>query len=157
LFIVHYVFWVNIISYFTQIHGPNYTNTSTSANNSASPPIGINGFGYNSIGEPSVKLHGICENPKKRKSRSNPTIKLTVFPIDSSSHLASKTLGLKCIPIIEGLTPILIIDLNVNNTKTNIKDKVKLASDLVTHVTIELLEEVHLGFANKPKTFYEAS
>jgi len=94
-------FWVNIISYFTQIHGPNYTNTSTLVINSTSPPIGINGFGYNSISEPSVKLHGICENPKKRKSRSNPTIKLTIFPIDSSSHLASKTLGLKCIPIIE--------------------------------------------------------
>jgi len=51
----------------------------------------------------------------------------------------------------------LIIDLSVNNTKTNIKDKVKLASDLVAHVTIELLEEVHLGCANKPKKFYEAS
>jgi hypothetical protein len=47
--------------------------------------------------------------------------------------------------------------LSVNNTKTNIKDKVKLASDLVVHITIELLEEVHLGFANKPKKFYEVS
>ncbi len=143
--------------YFIQIHGPIYANTSTLANNLASPPIGIDGFGYNSIGEPSVKLHGVCENPKKRKSHSNPTIKLTIFPINSSSHLTSKTLGLKSIPIIEGLTPILIIDLSVNNTKTNIKDKVKLASDLVAHVTIKLLEEVHLGFANKPKKFYKAS
>jgi hypothetical protein len=50
--------------YFTQIHGPSYANTSILVNNSASPPIGIDGFGSNSISEPSVKLHGVCENPK---------------------------------------------------------------------------------------------
>jgi hypothetical protein len=45
------------------------------------------------------------------------------------SHSTSKTLDLESNPIIEGLTPIPIIDLSVDNTKTSIKDKVQLVND----------------------------
>ncbi len=83
----------------------------------------------NSIGEPSAKLHNVCENPKKHKSHSNLTVKLIISPIDSSSHSASKTLVSESKPITEGLKPIPIIDLSIDNTKTNIKDKVKLVND----------------------------
>ncbi len=57
------------------------------------------------------------------------TVKLIVSPNDSLSHSTSKTLDLESNPIIEGLTPIPIIDLSVDNTKTSIKDKVQLVND----------------------------
>jgi hypothetical protein len=71
----------------------------------------------NSIGEPSAKLHNVYDNPTKCKSHSI-LLSSIVSPIDSESN-----------PIIEGLTPLLIIDISVDSTKTSIKDKVKLVND----------------------------